>query len=383
MAVGLGAAHPALANTEPVALYDSRSVGMGGAGASFISNGSSPFLNPATLAGIKHLSVTFALSPAFPVLGSPLGPGGSAVATDFTLSPLFIFGAGYRLMDRLVIGYAMYPTAGFGAQYRLGTTHLKTSAYSMESTPSVSYELTDKLSLGLSYRITYAKQTQEVPPLILKSDLSGLNFLGFQVGVLYRPSDDLSLAFTYNSKVTTKLSGKTTLDTEYDTQTYFSTPHRIKAEVSFTTLNKRLLVALYGKYQFFADANSAVSSTYTAANGTVLRNTIHLDWKNTGALGLGAEYWVDPVFALRTGYVLAGSATPHDVPNFFAVPAGVGHSIHLGAGLALQKWDLALGSYYVFSSSDVQTPSPDAVAGPPGHYSFHELVASFSVTYHR
>jgi long-subunit fatty acid transport protein len=110
------------ATTELPAQYDARALGLGGTGASFIENGSSVFLNPAALDGIKTFAVTAVLAPVQPVLTVPLPSGpmsvNPAVTADAPFFPLFLAGAGFRLSDRFVAGIAVYPTAGVGSTYK-------------------------------------------------------------------------------------------------------------------------------------------------------------------------------------------------------------------------------------------------------------------------
>src|SRR6185503_15848911 len=103
----------------------------------------------------------------------------------------------------IVGGVAVYPTAGFGATYAkaIGGEDLSLSVAQLEAAPALSVKIIDGLSLGLSYRITYTRQSVHQPPPLapMSTDvnLDGLNFFGIQAGLYFRPADVVHLAFTY------------------------------------------------------------------------------------------------------------------------------------------------------------------------------------------
>src|SRR5438552_9443362 len=111
-ALGSGEAR---ASIDLAGQYDGRAVAIGGTGASYVENGASVFLNPATLDGVKGVATTVDLSPIGPGLTTPLAGPDTAVKSDTSFFPLFVAGGGFRVSDRVVLGLAVYPTTGFGA----------------------------------------------------------------------------------------------------------------------------------------------------------------------------------------------------------------------------------------------------------------------------
>src|SRR6266516_1205561 len=107
----------ARASIDLAAQYDARAVAIGGTGSSYVENGASVFLNPATLDGVKNVAATVDLSPIGPALTTPLAGPESSVKSDSSFFPLFVGGGAFRLSDRIVVGLAVYPTTGFGATY--------------------------------------------------------------------------------------------------------------------------------------------------------------------------------------------------------------------------------------------------------------------------
>jgi long-subunit fatty acid transport protein len=380
----------ARATTELPAQYDARSVGLGGTGASFIENGASVFLNPAALDGIKNVAVTAVLSPTQPVITAPLlpPPMNTPVKADGTFFPLFLAGVGLRLSDQFVLGLAVYPTAGVGSTYSkaFGGQDLSMSIAQFEAAPALSYKIVDGLSLGLSYRITYTRQSAHqppTPPAMAPADitLDGFNYFGLQAGLYYRPLDIVHLAFTYRTRVDTEVSGTTESGgMSIDTKSKFNSPHRFRLGASISPPGVPLLVAADMRYSLYADSNETQEITVATPTGpgtTIQR----LDWKNTLTFGLGVEYAIVPLVAARVGYSLSQSATPESTANPFAPPPGAIHAIHLGFGLKLPLIDLDAGGFYGFANKTID-PSPSNMMVIPGEYKLTTLLFAVSATYH-
>jgi len=377
------------ATTDMPSPFDARSVGLGGTGASFIENGASVYLNPAALDGIKTFAGTLVLSPMQPTLTAPLAPPpmNTSVQADSAFFPLFLAGAGFRLSDRIVGGVAVYPTAGFGATYAkaIGGEDLSLSVAQLEAAPALSVKIIDGLSLGLSYRITYTRQSVHQPPPLapMSTDvnLDGLNFFGIQAGLYFRPADVVHLAFTYRSRVDTELSGTSESGgMKFDTKSAFNSPNRFRLGASITPPGVPLLVAADIQYHLYAASNQTQDITITTPGGPVT-TTQRLDWKNTLAFGLGVEYAVAPIVPVRLGYSLSQSATPESTANPFSPTPGVIHGIHLGFGIKLPLIDLDAGGMYSFVSKTID-PSPSTMMVLPGDYKMRTLLFSVSATYH-
>jgi long-subunit fatty acid transport protein len=377
----IGAAH---ATTDAPAHYDARSVGMAGTGAAFIENGASVFLNPATLSGVKKYALTGDLTLSMPALSAPLGAGGASIDSSVTPFPLFLVGGAYRV------------TAGFGAAFKnlvaLGGERLEMSLAQFEISPAASYAITDELSVGLGYRVTYTMEgahlVQPAPTGtgLATTDLSlhGTNFLGAHIGVYYRPLSVLRFGITYLSKVASDLDGTARTNLvpgDLTARSKFSAPHQFGAEAAFSTLENRLLLAARFRYYLYSESNKDLPTTVDFPTGAVTSTQV-LNWKNVAAGGLGAEYLVVPRVPVRIGYLITQSSVPKAYASPFLPPPGLLHAIHAGAGLRFTDCDVDLGGYYAFGSRTVSAAEADLAAGTiPGEYSIKNLVIAASFTY--
>lgn len=386
----------ALANIEPPAPYDARSVGLGSTGVAYTLNAAAVYQNPADLQGIALMAFTVDVSPAAPSLEAPLsGPDAPTTHSSRSPFPLFLAGGAYRLHERVVLGLAVYPTAGAGASYEkvaaLGGNDLKVGALALEASPALSVALLKNLSLGLGYRVSYVTQTadtvQSVPgpmgmpvPTTAEANLSGFNFTALSAGLYYEPAPKIALGFTYRSRMSADLSGTTSIGggPGLDTKSSFETPHELRVGSAFWLADDRVMLALDFKYLLYGDMKT-VDTTVTTPQGTQTSATTY-DWHNVAVLGLGAEVLVHPKVPLRIGYSESGSATSSSYPSPFLPPPSAMHTVHGGAGLKLAAWDIDLGAMYSFGGTDVSNPAPPGV---PGHYGVNTLYIAGSATYHR
>jgi long-chain fatty acid transport protein len=373
----------ARATTELQGLYDARSVAMGGTGSSFIENGASVYLNPATLEGVKSFTATAAITPVKQVFSAPLTtPGSSVTASGTPIFPMFLAGAAFRISERFVAALAIYPTQRVAATYSQNGQELGANLTQLEVAPAVSFKVIDSLSLGLSYRITYTKETSHQSGAAGSTDVSldGTNALGLQAGVYFRPLEMLHLAVTYRSRVDTSLSGTSEAGgVKSDVTSGFNAPNAFRFGASVALPVIPVIVAADLKYLLYADSNQSVDNTVTGPAGPVT-TTSRLDWKNSLGFGIGAEVMLISIVAIRAGYSFTQSATPDTTAGPFTTPPGDIHGVHFGVGVHLKLIEAGIGGMYAFSSKTVAANPAGSVL--PGDYGMETALIGLSGTLH-
>jgi long-subunit fatty acid transport protein len=194
---------------RPARALDARSVGMGNTGTAFVADGAALYFNPALLHQTGELAATVIVAPIATTLETPIAGPNTGFASATSPLPLFLVGGNLRLTDRLVLGAAAYPVAGFGATYRhvLNGPDVTLTAVAIESSTGASFALTKDLAIGVGYRATYTALRTGMPLLSTyqEQNVSGFNFLGARAGVFYRPIPALRLGLAYQSKTATQL----------------------------------------------------------------------------------------------------------------------------------------------------------------------------------
>jgi long-subunit fatty acid transport protein len=384
----------ARANVEPPPAYDARSVGIGSTGVAHVHNGASLFHNPAAMQGVKDGAATLVFSPFLPQLSAPLAGPDTEVKGARSFFPMFLVGGVYRVNPKLTVGLAAFPTMGFGAKYEnlaaMGGATINAKLAAFEVAPGVAYAVTDFLSIGATYRITYMSYGMEQPMIIpptadnpaggmiqTKTNLSGLGFWGAQLGLFAQASPTTRLGLTYRNQVTVNMSGETEMPTgSYDTEMKFASPHSFKLGIAQSLLNNALLLALDLRFALYKTSNKELAAKVEVPGVGTQTDTVRLDWGNVFGMYAGAEYRIKPEGpAVRLGYSLSQSATSKDHAQAILPPPALQHAIHGGAGVTVSKVDLDLGGYYFISSTHLDK------ALPPGDYAMNGLLLALSGTY--
>lgn len=422
------AAGKAFASTEINGLFDARSGGMGGTGVAFLDSAAAIPTNPALLDQIGKLTVTLdgffiVAQPEAPYTVSHLDTAGNryqnyeTVRSEPTSAVLPFIGGAYRILDRVVLGVAAYPTIGQGtsAKYRPAPDEFpdveisnKASMGLVEIGTAASVRLVDNLSLGLMWRINYMIQNVTTPvpgnppigtalnvmthkPAYAAIDVTGFNFAGLEAGVFYKPVKNLGFGFSFRNKVVVEGDGTTTTDlvgkVVLPTQSSFSNPHTFRAGVALTVLEDKLLLAADFKYLMYAEAwkTTELTTTQPASmahpNGTPSTKVTPTYWKDAYNIQLGTELKAGDIVRLRAGYIMATSATNPRYAQQFMAPPGVSHLVSAGIGFkVIDSLNVDLSAAYVVLQSRVNTATKDN--GGVGIYGSHAGEFSLSGTYH-
>lgn len=424
----LFAASEARASTEINGLFDARSAGMGGTGVAFLDSAGAIPTNPALLDQIGKLTLTL---DAFYIRSQPQAPykvwhvdpatgnrylNYETIRSEATGATLPFLGAAYRLFDRVVVGAAVYPVIGQGAKakYRPAPDEYPNieavndvSMGLVEAAVPVSIRILDNLSLGLMWRATYMVQSLDVPTPIMngfsppagillnpdrtasanaKIEATGMNFGGFQVGLLYRPLRNLRIGLTYRSEVAVNGQGTTTVTLGSNTMVLetrmgYTNPHMFRGGLALTLLEEKLLLAADFKYLLYAGPFKELLTTTVSSAGVEMVKAQPAYWKNAYTVQLGAEYTLSDTIRLRAGYIAASSATTSDYAISYMAPPGLSHLVGGGIGLhVLDSLNVDFAAAYVVLASHVDKAT-EWNAGV-GTYASHGMELSLSATYH-
>jgi len=387
----------ARATSELPAMFGARSVAMGGTGVAYLSDATATYSNPATLDGVKTFSAVLDASPFMTKNTSPLGADPAKESTT-AVAPLFFAGGVYRLHERVVAGVAVYPTAGFGSTYEKVnlapgvTPDMAISISILELAVPVSLRILDNLSVGVAWRGAYMMQSSKQPfatplgPLAAEQSLSGFDAKGFEVGAAFAPIPSLKLGFAYRSKMEVSISGSTkvaapTGELSLDTDSSFATPHSFRGGAALSLLDDSLMVAVDLRYLLFKDANESMKMSIdtTALTGSKTSTEQPLHWKNGMAVNVGVEYHLTSMLTGRVGYAYTQSATPADYASPFAVPPGVLHTFHIGAGVGLGAVTVDAGFFFALTSASA-TPVAASQA-QAGTYKLTTMLGAVSASY--
>ncbi len=347
---------------------NARAMGMGHAFVGQASDASAIYFNAAGLAnlkGINFLAGTTFIMPKVDFTGpKPLTTKTSAVEKTFT--PINIYGV-YGMDNGLSFGLGVYNPYGLGSEWPstwIGKSlAVKTELRTFYINPTVAYQVMDNLSIGAG--ITYIlssvlfQQTIDIPAIPLAPGVSlpaapnvGIKLEGdgkaaytFNIGLLYKPMNELSLglAYRHNAEIEfdgdlsfTGLPAKPTgfpighsdLFPEGKGVSKITMPYDLRAGISYNAMDN---LTLNADFQYVGWESYDTLAVDFVKNTTAWRDLATAkNWENSFTFRFGGEYRMD-AFAFRAGYVFDGSPinTKYMDPS---LPGADRHEFTLGLG---------------------------------------------------
>lgn len=319
--------------------HGARATGMGGAFAARATDGSAIFFNAAGLGFQKGFNVLVGTTLIFPST-TFTGPSPATTETDmesqmFYPSNLY---ATYSVNDELVVGLGVYNPYGLGSEWpndwvgrRLS---VKTDLQTFYINPTVAYKINDDLSVGvgvsyvvanakINYRVpTYSSLAPPTPATVdgtagLEGDGSGMSF---NVGVIYKPMEKLSVGISYRSLVDIEFSGASSFTNMQALQSFFPggdgsvtlpMPSSLQAGVAYDVMPELTVEADFQYVGWSAYDQLAITlptgpTAPAGLGGQPLQKSpapSKKDWMDGILLRLGGEYLLNDQVTLRAGYI--------------------------------------------------------------------------------
>ena len=214
----LGAAS-ARAGGFQVYLPSQQSIGMGGVGVGLSMEQAAQFLNPGAMAMLRQNGVQVGVSATFARLAFRSESGGPQRQLDNSIvTPFNVYASFGPKEGKFRAGISVYTPYGSSLKYEQGWEgRFALSEITLRSVyvqPTVSYALTDKLSVGAGLMILAAGSVNlqrdiSLPSAEGKIELDGKTKAGFGVnaGIFYKASDKFSVGASYRSKIDAKVEG--------------------------------------------------------------------------------------------------------------------------------------------------------------------------------
>jgi len=193
--------------------------------------------------------------------------------------------------ERLRFGLAAYGVSGLGVDYRdtkldqsvpaFGGAPLvqgtDTQLMTMKFSPAIAYQPTERLSLGLAFQIDYSS-------LDLGSGSTFNYGYGYQLGVIYKLTDAISLGASYVSPQKVKYENVLAKPDGFSANLELESPQQMGVGLALTLFDK-LLVEGDVKWLNWSDA----------------QGYDEFGWNDQWVYALGAQYEVIPKLSLRAG----------------------------------------------------------------------------------
>jgi hypothetical protein len=361
------------ANPEPTA-YDTRSIGMGITGVSYLEQPAALVLNPAHLEGIDKLGFTVNFTALFTRQRAPVRGPNTQFDSDLGFGPLpsgFLSG---RIAPRVVFGAGIYIETGYGSafsdvvcmdgdpvggppDYEPSTEpgnctnpdpqDLKVSFFVGEFAVGFSFLAHEKFWFGVALRLPFSKQLADLwqnsaaalpgytPGMPgygrVRNDVGGVGFPSPRFGFSIRPHRKVRIGVMYRMYSKIRLTGTTELalapgseTVSLDAEADWFIPHALEFGLSYQA-NSHLLLVWESRVQFHnAQKAGNLNQTVVASlpDGTPLSTiVVPFGWTNAWMVKLGFEYrFKKEILALRLGVDISAPATSEVFAQYFTPP---------------------------------------------------------------
>jgi long-chain fatty acid transport protein len=265
-----------------------------------------------------------------------------------------------------------------------------TNLKSMSINPTVAYKVADRLSLGvgLDFRFGHLDTRRKIPiinPFTQQvADVGRANLdtdtatgIGFNLGLLARPSDEWSVGLAYRHKVSLDFSGGTVYDTistgnsQLDALVAATLPQGTTPFETTLTLPGSFSGGLAyntDNWTFSGQADYTQWSTFDTLEIVYttrpdLSQTINQSYTNTWDFRLGAERRITRAWAARAGYAYEPSPVPPESVSPF-LPDSNRSCVSAGGSWTNGRARVDLGLRYLIGSErSTEGRSRDAFEG--------------------
>ncbi len=318
-----------------VLIHGTRYVSLGGNQVAIAKDAYAPFYNPAGMTSVEKGTFTLNINNLIHQYEAPIGANDAQQKSQWNWGPLFYAGGVYRPIDRIALGFAIFPTALQGGKYSpvdfgpasLSSLELSNKLVRIEAAPSIAVKILDELSVGLSYRVAYTRYDKAggrfmsaagaAGAVHFDSTMTGWDFDTIKAGIMLDNWHGLSAALTYRTETKVSLSGKTTVTTlstapgmngRFHSEQDVHLPAQLQAGLAYDWVPNKIMTAFTYEYT----QNSALESDkMTISHPVITEAEVPIHYRNGHTFHLGNEY----VFhlpedrKLRTGVGLAFDKT--------------------------------------------------------------------------
>jgi long-chain fatty acid transport protein len=381
----LAAAAPAGAAGFAIFEQGSKAMGFAGAFTAQADDPSAIFHNVAGIGFLKGSQVAVGgtlIHPSSTFQGSDPFPGSTVTEKgDVGLLPPPHAYFTHQFTESLVLGVGVNVPFGLKTQWANPETYsgrfisqmAELRGYSVN--PAVGYRVADRFAVGggLDLRLSKVRLERRVPvinPFTFRAtDAADVSLtsgyekgIGFNLGVLAKPSDNLSVGAQYRHQVKIDYAGSAlftpvpTGSAQLDVRVAAALPsgsQAVATSISFPAILTTGVAYTWGDWTFAGDIDWYQWSSFDRINldfaeRNDLDQTIVEEWSNTLQFRVGAERRLSERLAVRGGYFFDDSPSPSESVSPL-LPDANRHGIAVGGTFGSPRLHLDAASWYVFS----------------------------------
>ena len=348
--------------------YSARGTAMGGATVANKAEPASLAVNPALITELDGTQAQLGLTVVTANAKTTVAGQQRGLKNDVWYLPNFY--VTQKWSDQVSVGLGGFSRYGLGGEYKNWETWAgsqlayKVKLETFSFIPTIAVKANDEFSVAMGLEamvIGFTQNSTLMPGATANATAYEISGSGVSWGgnfsFIYRPewAEKWSLGAMYRTKVKQNLNGRIHAGMEHATRNIFdddakgaiTLPDSLTAGVSFRPTDDLILEA--GIVGTFWSAYDQILIEYSDRESTP---TIHnkKDYKDTYRLNLGAEYNLNPNWAVRAGYVFDKSPiNKHEMDTL--VPVDDRHIASVGAGYHNDTWSVDLSYSHIFAKN--------------------------------
>ncbi|MGR5358915.1 OmpP1/FadL family transporter [Vibrio chagasii] len=263
------------------------------------------------------------------------------------------FGAfhAHQVTDKLHLGIALGAVGGssldYGSEWAGHLLLQDITLTAMQVNPSLSYQLNEQWSIGAGVQLSWAALQQSSSLFTAKQDTDWA--YGYNLGVMYTPTDKLKLGASYRSKLEHEFNNDVNVFTggQRSLSTGIDVPEIIDASLSYA-FNSQLDLLASVQFHRWSQWDSTVLDLGTNQNGGVpINQTLERDWDDVWKFAVGADYQLNSDWRLKAGF--SYETSPQDDPSMQWVDLPVGEQYRYSVGASTYWDDILIDVFYEYA----------------------------------
>ncbi|MEZ9297522.1 OmpP1/FadL family transporter [Vibrio splendidus] len=259
------------------------------------------------------------------------------------------FGAfhAHQVTDKLHLGIALGAVGGssldYGSEWAGAALLEDITLTAMQVNPSLSYKLNDQWSVGAGVQFSWAAFQQTTSAFTAKQDTDWA--YGYNLGVMYTPTDKLKLGASYRSKLEHEFNNDVNgLGNKLNSlSTDIALPEIVDLSASYA-FNSQLDLLASIQFHRWSEWDETVLDFGATDRGGI---PIKRDWDDVWKFAVGADYQLNSDWRLKAGF--SYETSPQDDPSMQWVDLPVGEQYRYSVGASTYWDDILIDVFYEYA----------------------------------
>ncbi|WP_048615405.1 OmpP1/FadL family transporter [Vibrio coralliirubri] len=261
------------------------------------------------------------------------------------------FGAfhAHQVTDKLHLGIALGAVGGssldYGSDWAGAELLEDITLTAMQVNPSLSYQLNEQWSVGAGIQLSWAALQQSSSVFTAKQDTDWA--YGYNLGVMYTPTDKLKLGASYRSKLEHEFNNELRgiEDLSNSLAMDLALPEIVDISASYA-LNPKLDLLASVQLHRWSEWDTTVLD-FGVAGSPISGVPLERDWDDVWKFAVGADYQLNSDWRLKAGF--SYETSPQDDPTMQYVDLPVGEQYRYSVGASTYWDDILIDVFYEYA----------------------------------